>query len=602
MAVTKLLRIKETSGKNKTKHLQNNIFYICQDKKTDCGKWIGGNAGSTPAQILKTMNRNKCLWNKESGTQAFHYMLSFPPEENVSEELAMQITEEFCQELLGDAYYHVIAVHNDRAHMHSHITFDSVNRLTGRKFHSPKGDWEKRMQPITDRLCRKYKLTSLQYDPEHVKGKNYQEWESAKTERKEDGSNQNKYSWYDIIRDDIDEAIAKTDSWEGFLEYLKNQNYEIRQGQYLSFKPYGKERAVRTHQLGEGYGKEDIMRRIRLDEKQRKGKENIKTYGDRVFIQKIFIQKKSIHPRWHLSPFQRQFYQRWSFTYFIRKPGYPNAWKYKKDILKVEKLAEQLSYLIDHDINSDEDLQLRKEKIQKEKRAVQKLQQEEAGKLRSKKTNLLAAEYIKCKQELAQFPEGTRTDLMEQLNRLASEIEKTAPLQQVIAEYQKRKEKIESCKKEWKKLNRELLILKRIEDSGPKAPEYVENRSKHAGMEEPDINKNAAGHTRITINEKLFAFNFKQTEQEGFYCTKIPYTKSYVKYEKADCQLQNEDSILSVYLYDDKEYILTDEAGTREWKVLGRELKEKYEDKTKPRQKNGKVGISGNMRESRSVI
>lgn len=35
MAITKLTRLKESAGKNKAKHLQHNIEYICNPKK--CG-------------------------------------------------------------------------------------------------------------------------------------------------------------------------------------------------------------------------------------------------------------------------------------------------------------------------------------------------------------------------------------------------------------------------------------------------------------------------------------------------------------------------------------------------------------------------------------
>ena len=48
MAITKLLRIKETRGTSKSSHLKNNIFYICNPEKTSGGCWIGGNAGTTP--------------------------------------------------------------------------------------------------------------------------------------------------------------------------------------------------------------------------------------------------------------------------------------------------------------------------------------------------------------------------------------------------------------------------------------------------------------------------------------------------------------------------------------------------------------------------
>ena len=99
------------------------------------------------------MTRNKEYWQKTDKAQAYHYMLCFPPDCGVDEELAYQIAKEFCEELLKDDYYYVFAVHNDKPHMHVHITFDSVSRRDGYKFHSPKGDWKKRIQPITDRLC-----------------------------------------------------------------------------------------------------------------------------------------------------------------------------------------------------------------------------------------------------------------------------------------------------------------------------------------------------------------------------------------------------------------------------------------------------------------
>lgn len=101
MAVTRLLRIKETKGNNRASHLKKNIFYICRDDKTGNGLWIGGNAGSTPDVIYWTMVENKKFWCKEDGSQAFHYMLSFPPDCGVDEATAFQIVEEFCGELLG---------------------------------------------------------------------------------------------------------------------------------------------------------------------------------------------------------------------------------------------------------------------------------------------------------------------------------------------------------------------------------------------------------------------------------------------------------------------------------------------------------------------
>ena len=180
MAITKLLRIKQVNGSNPAAHLKRNIFYICNPEKTGGGIWIGGNAGTLPENIYNNMVTNKLLWGKQEGSQGFHYVLSFPPYSPVDESLALKIAGEFCEELLGGNFLYCIAVHNDQAHMHAHITFDSVSKTDGYKFHSPKGDWEKRIQPITDRLCEKYHLPTLAYDAGDLKGIDYGSWESAK--------------------------------------------------------------------------------------------------------------------------------------------------------------------------------------------------------------------------------------------------------------------------------------------------------------------------------------------------------------------------------------------------------------------------------------
>lgn len=176
MAITKLLRLKECkNGGIKAKHLKNNISYICDPEKTWGGRLISGNAGVTPSMIYQAMMQNKAQWNKFGGTQGFHYIIGFPKDCEISPGLAVQIAEEFCQKLFGENFLYVVAVHRDKQHVHAHITFDSVSRVDGHKFHSPKGDWEKRIQPITDSLCKKYFLPTLEYDPERV-GVDYGSW------------------------------------------------------------------------------------------------------------------------------------------------------------------------------------------------------------------------------------------------------------------------------------------------------------------------------------------------------------------------------------------------------------------------------------------
>ena len=386
MAITKLLRIKETKRGSRSSHLKNNLAYICNPEKTSGGCWVGGNAGTTPEIIYRTMMMNKNYRGKEGGTQGFHYVISFPPELNIDESMAYRITEEFCEGLLGDSFYYCITVHNDKEHLHTHITFDSVSKTDGYKFHSPKGDWEKRIQPITDRICAKYGIPILEYFKEETRGMDYGSWTDGKTKDirqrkrnrksvdyesdnhkmqnpnelsanghnndlenesykgtgvgfKKENIDNSKYSWYDIIRDDIDEAIEASDSYDEFIRYLKGMHYEIRDKKYLSLCPFGKERFVRTMRLGEEYGKDKIRERIAGE----KAGAEFKRYGN---YEELIMMMMDTYREQHGDPtaFQKGFYYQYVCTMNIRHSEFYENWKYKKEILELHQYNLRLNY------------------------------------------------------------------------------------------------------------------------------------------------------------------------------------------------------------------------------------------------------------------
>ena len=172
MAVTKLLRIKERKSGAPSGGLKAALKYICNPEKAAL---IGGNAGTDPDRAYSVMKRNKDYWNKPGGSAGFHYVISFPPDCPVDVKTIASVAEDFSQELLGGRYYFTYAVHTDKDHVHVHIVFDSVAIDDGVKYHSPKGDWEKRIQPISDRVCQKYGLPPLEYDGTKKSG-DYGEW------------------------------------------------------------------------------------------------------------------------------------------------------------------------------------------------------------------------------------------------------------------------------------------------------------------------------------------------------------------------------------------------------------------------------------------
>ena len=195
------------------------------------------------------MMDTKQAWGKLDGRKGYHIIISWKPGE-CTEEKAYQIIQEFCQEYLGENYDYVFGIHTDRKHCHGHIVFNSVNRITGYKYRYERGDWEKFMQPITDKLCVKYGLPKLEYEKGNRKGVSYGEWKD-----------QGKSSWKNLIRADIDYAISLSESYEEFLEQMRSMHYQIpgrnvpgRRGRFIP-------ETARTRK-GLAYEKEDIGRSL----------------------------------------------------------------------------------------------------------------------------------------------------------------------------------------------------------------------------------------------------------------------------------------------------------------------------------------------------
>ena len=571
MAITKLLRIKETKGTNKAAHLKHNIFYICNPDKTGNGFWIGGNAGSGPEIIYQNMITNKKMWSKEKGTQAFHYVISFPPTLDINEATAYRFAEDFCNELLNDKYLYCFAVHNDQQHLHVHVTFDAVSKTDGRKFHSPKGDWEKRIQPITDRLCRKYHIPSLEYDKQNTAGTGYDTWKfdqsrksKSNNENEKTGEGKNKRServtWNDIIRDDIDEAIGRSRSYDEFIRVLKEEmHYKVNDGKVLSLCPFGKEKSVRCRRLGSDYDQDRIKERIRSERKGVK----FKTYGGAFVHQTVF--EKTKEGTWNISSYQAAFYANWHFTANIRHPMYSENWRYKKDVLNVIEYGKQTSYIIHHDLRTEKDLKYRIKKLQDEKKDLEK-----AGRILKKKL-LPGGEYLVIKKILRlmeqkkEFPIGSRPDIDAEIEHYKSIATENMSLQETIEEYKKTEKQVEQYERKLRSIEDELDLCDRIAKM-----KFHEYKYKNDWLY-PESEK-----TRITVNKKLFS----TLSDLDYFCCKLPGQKEYLKIPNEDTYTFNERTV-SAYLYDRAQYDIVDQNGNYIRKVKGTAVKASFDNRTR---------------------
>lgn len=364
MAITKMLHIGGSSY-----DLKRSINYIMNPEKTENGVLVGGNSGTTPDDVFRVMMSTKELFDKTDKRQGYHFVISWRPGE-ISKELAYEIAGEFCQEYLSDNYDYVYSIHTDRDHIHAHIVFNSVNRVTGYKYRYEKGDWEKFIQPITDWVCQRHGLSELEYDPENKKGKSYVERDAEKKELP---------TLTKIVKADIDLMIARSRDFDEFLRNMKRLGYQIRIGKYITYTPPGMKKGRRDKTLGEGYSRAEIEKRI---EEKTQHLEAGDAVDPMTVIRTPVIGRTAMrrydnylgpYLRARLTGFQRR--RVWivycTGHYLESKNPYAVRWRdVRKDVMEIEKMFQECQYLIEHHMGSVEELRSRYPEAGRRERAM----------------------------------------------------------------------------------------------------------------------------------------------------------------------------------------------------------------------------------------
>lgn len=261
MAVTKLMHMKEGKRKtDKSRHLQHAITYVRNPEKTQQLSLVRGYRVRTES-AYEDMMATKRFFGKGDGRQGYHFVMAFAKGET-DVETVTEIADAFISEYLKD-YEVLLAVHDDKEHLHAHIIFNSISCVTRKKYHYKNGDWKKDIQPITDRLCREQGLSMILSDvfdkgmeTTHV---SYPEWKGRQLTIKA------------RICKDLEAAIEETYTYPAFLAAMRSRGYEIRQGKWLAFQPPFDSRFYKGKRLGEAYAEEAIKRR--LNEKKLPGSE-----------------------------------------------------------------------------------------------------------------------------------------------------------------------------------------------------------------------------------------------------------------------------------------------------------------------------------------
>lgn len=356
MAITKLLYMKDCGKGFPGKHLKAALDYISDVDKTQGGRLIAG-VNCRPGYAYEQMRDTKQKFGKTDKRQAYHLIISFQ-EGEIDADTAFEVTEKFVKEYLGDSYEAVYTVHDNTAHIHSHIVFNSVSFTDGRKYRYEKGDWEKYIRPITERLCKEYGLSVFEFESEKVRSdEKISEWDDSK---------HGPFVWSNMIRRDLDSCIVLAEDFSQFEQLLIEKGYLIQRGKYFAVKPPGMARYRRCKTLGEDYSEDRIRARIQT--------ENLSTYKVETLeeAERVVYSQIPRGRRAKLTGLQKRYYAKLYRLGLLKRKPYSKAWKYKDEIREMHKIQEQYLFLINHDIESVSELQAKSQSLAQEKKSISK--------------------------------------------------------------------------------------------------------------------------------------------------------------------------------------------------------------------------------------
>jgi hypothetical protein len=315
-------------NRNPAQHLQNALEYIQNPDKTE-KLFLVGSVNCLPETAFEQMMDTKKLFQKTNKRQGYHIVLSLKPGEGTPE-IAFDMTRRFTEEFLGDRYEAVYAVHIDKDHIHSHIVWNSVSLLDGRKYDYKKGDWKHIIQPITNKLCKEYGLSII--EAEYVKNSqnlSRKEWQYEQT-------------FKEMIQRDAMFCASYAGSMEHFLFLMQRLGYEFKPREYLTVKMPGHKLYHRLDKMDEYFAEERF---------------NYCFEYTSMNIPYFHATNPTWIKRSNMSPYQKKFYGKmYRLRMIEQKRFYVKSAKYAKDLMLFHKLQEEYLFLANNNIRTIEDL------------------------------------------------------------------------------------------------------------------------------------------------------------------------------------------------------------------------------------------------------
>ena len=389
MAITKILNIKESEGRNPASHLKNALEYIQNPDKTEECVLVGG-INCLPDTAFEQMKETKNIFHKTGKRQGYHVIISFSPEEKVTVEQAMYVLEHFAKDVLGDDYEAVYAVHTDREHMHGHLIWNSVSMTTGKKYNSPKSNWKNHLQPITNKYCDELGLSIMPAEySKNPKNISRDKWEKE-------------MSMKEIILRDAKMCAYAAGNVEHFKYLMKRLGYVFKKDAWMEVQAPGFRYYHKLAKLDEMFS-EDMLRH----------------YVDMPWMAKPYFYSSDIRElhRAKLSPFQKQFYAKlYRLRIVEQKRFVVGGAKYAEDLKRFHQLQDEYLLLVNNDIKSIVELvdfiSEQEERIQQIEDRQHEIYQESSSRKRNIKNEAQYREYqiwhVEVQEELDELKQEKR--------------------------------------------------------------------------------------------------------------------------------------------------------------------------------------------------
>ncbi|MBU5676912.1 relaxase/mobilization nuclease domain-containing protein [Alkaliphilus sp. MSJ-5] len=194
------------------------INYITKDGKTSAKLITGINC--SPESAFDEMMVTKKMFNKEKGRQFIHFIHSFHPYEDISPELAHEISLKLIEQERFKEFEILVATHTDKDHLHTHFILNTVNYETGVKWQQSIKE-AKELISYSDKLCEEY---GLKYSVSNKKRRANTKSETiGERKAREEGR-----SWKHELQLAARNVLKYSRSKEEFIKNMSELGYQVK--------------------------------------------------------------------------------------------------------------------------------------------------------------------------------------------------------------------------------------------------------------------------------------------------------------------------------------------------------------------------------------